>query len=90
MKIVRFVAHADPLPEPRLGTVVDGVIVDLQAAHFAMTGAPNPGLRAPEDLQGRRDAGELVRKVAAWASTQDVPGTRVPQDAVRMLGSFDV
>lgn len=90
MRIVHFVANADPLPAPRLGTLRRGKVIDLQASHFAMTGAPNPALRAPEDLQARGDAGDLVQKVAEWAGSQDVPGTTVDADAVRVLDAFDV
>lgn len=90
MRIVRFVANADPLPSPRLGAMREGKVIDLQASHFAMTGAPNPALRAPEDLRARGDADALVQRVAEWAGSQDVPGTMVSEDAVRVLDAFDV
>lgn len=90
MKVVRFVVHADPSPLPRLGVAHNGKVVDLQAAHFAMTGAPHPLLREPDALKGRPDAPELVRKVAEWALGQDAPGTAVPAQAVRVLETMDI
>lgn len=92
MDVVRFVAHADPHPTPRLGAPLPGRgrLVDLQAAHFAMTGAPSPSLRDPDALRARADAAELVGKVVTWAAEEDAPGTTVPESAVRVLEAFQV
>lgn len=89
MKVVRFVANADPSPMPRLGLARDGKIVDLQAAHFAMTGAPHPHLREPDALRARHDASDFVQRVAEWALGQDAPGTSVAEGAVRVLETLD-
>jgi hypothetical protein len=91
MKVIRFVATADPNPSPRLGAPAPkGKVVDLQAAHFAMTGAPHPALRDPEGLLANGAGPDLVRKVADWALTQDAPGTTVPEERVRVLESWDL
>lgn len=91
MKVIRFVAHADPDPMPRLGAALPGgKVVDLQAAHFAMTGAPNPHLRDPEELKASDHGADLVRRVAEWARSQDAPGTTVPQESVRVLEAWDL
>ncbi len=91
MKVIRFVAHADPNPMPRLGAALpEGNVVDLQAAHFAMTGAPHPGLRGEGQARSGQPGADLVRKVAEWATSQDVPGTTVPQESVRVLDQWDL
>ena len=91
MKVIRFVARADPNPMPRLGAALpQGRVVDLQAAHFAMTGAPNPTLQGPESLLANGGAPDLVRRVAEWALTQDAPGTTLAQEGVRVLDAWDL
>jgi hypothetical protein len=91
MKVIRFVATADPLPTPRLGAAAaSGKVVDLQAAHFAMTGAPHPALRDPEGLRANGAGPDLVRKVADWALSQDAPGTTIPEERVRVLDAWDL
>lgn len=91
MRVIRFIANADPHPTPRLGAPApEGKVVDLQAAHFAMTGAPHPVLRDPERLKASPAGAELVRKVADWALSQDAPGTTVPRENVRVLDAWDV
>ena len=91
MKVIEFVLPADPNPTPRLGAASrDGLVVDLQAAHFAMTGAPNPSLHDPDALRASGHGLELVAKVAAWALSQDAPGTTVARDHVRVLDAWDI
>lgn len=91
MEFVRFVSRADPFGRERVGALLpDGrTVVDLQAAHFAMTEAPNPSLR---DARAFRTAGrhgmDLAARVVDWVQTQRPPGTTTTLDEVRQLESW--
>lgn len=56
---------------PRLlARLPDGRLLDLQAAHVALRGAPSPHLRSPTALRLAASYGEdLVRELAAAAPT---------------------
>lgn len=88
MEILAFVHVADPYSEPRLGALLDDgrTVVDLEAAHFAMTEAPHPQLHSLTSFrQGGDHAREVAQRVVAWVRTQRPPGTTTSLERVRTL-----
>ncbi len=80
MDVFSFVALSDPDRRERLGaTLPDGRIVDLQAAHFSMTGTPSPLLASPSTFRfgGPRGA-EIAEEVVRWIESEHAPGTTLP------------
>lgn len=86
--MIRFVHRADPLPQPRLGALIDddSAVVDLQAAHLSMRGGVSPWFR---DEETWRSGGESAREVAAsvveWVKSQRPPGTLARTKDVKLL-----
>lgn len=88
MRILTFVSRMDPLGHARLGTLLDDgrTVLDLQAGHFSMTGAPHPHLASAGAFErGGRHARDVARRVAEWVRSERPPGTTTPLDHVRVL-----
>lgn len=86
-ELVRFVLTADPERMARLGAKLpDGAtIVDLQAGHFAMRGAPSPHFRDTSSFRlAGAHAADVADEVVDWVTSQRPPGTTARVDDVRI------
>jgi 2-keto-4-pentenoate hydratase/2-oxohepta-3-ene-1,7-dioic acid hydratase in catechol pathway len=85
MKLVTF---RDERGAERAGALyAEGArIADLAAGHQSLTGSPNPAMASLQALiEGGPAALDLARRVLDQVATDEVPGTWVEREAVRLL-----